>query len=215
MPWDLALVEVALFERASEGRSAEPRDRLIVPTLVGRVQPEIRQVVRVSTDEDGGTRVKVEHVSPADGERAAAAGRKWDRVQFEAQLGRVSLRPEFKELVRSVLALVDRFPDELTASFGTGERGSVTLKRHDKGLLELHGDGRLWWRPRKFAGALGESAAREYGDALLRLFPGTKHMGYPHTTVEDTARQAGALLEAIKSALAASAADASSASSPH
>jgi hypothetical protein len=203
LPWDLALVDVALFERPSEGRRVERRDRLIVPTLVGRVQPEIRQVVRVSTEEDGGTTVKVEHVTPSTGEDAATR-RKWNRALFEEEIGRAALRPEFKELVRSIMALVDRSEGELTASFGTGERGSVTLKRHDKGLLELHADGRLWWRPRKFARALGASPARDYGDALLRLFPDTRGVEvHPHSTVEQAARQAGAVLEAIRSALAA------------
>ncbi len=203
LPWDLALVDVALFERASRGRSAEPPDRLLVPTLVGRVQPEIRQVVRVSTDEDGETTVKVEHVTPSTAGDGTSR-RKWDRTLFEAQIGRAPLRPEFKELVRSILTLVDRSSGALTATFGTGDRGSVTLKRHDKGLLELHADGRLWWRPRKFAGALGESVAKDYGDALLRLFPEARAMGvHPHATVETSARQAAALLEAIKTVLAA------------
>jgi hypothetical protein len=216
LPWDLALVDVALFERAVDGRTAEPPDRLIVPTLVGRVQPEIRQVVRVSVDDVGDTRVKVEHVPPVTGSEGAAR-RKWDRAQFEEQIRRAPLRPEFKDLVRSVLTLIDRSQGELTASFGTGDRGSVTLKRHDKGLVELHADGRVWWRPRKFPGALGPSAARDYGDALLRLFPDARGMGiHPHTTVDESARQAGALMEAIKSALTAASTDeASSASSPH
>jgi hypothetical protein len=147
--------------------------------------------------------------------REGRTRRKWDRAQFEQHLARASLRPEFKDLVSSILALVDRCPHELTASFGTGDRGSVTLKRHGKGLLELHGDGRLWWRPRKFPGALGASAPN-YTDALLRLFPATRDMGYPHTTVEETSRQAVALLEVMKSALsAASTAEASSAPSRH
>jgi hypothetical protein len=204
LPWDLALVDVALFERTGDSQGADGRDRLVVPTLVGRVQPEIRQVVRVSTDEDGGTRVKVEHVPPPSAE--SASRRRWDRAQFEEHVRRTPLRPEFKDLVRAILVLVDRSPDDLTASFGTGERGSLILKRHEKGLLELHGDGRLWWRPRKFARALGESSARHYREALLRLFPGTADMEYPHTTVEETARQASALLETIKSAIAAASA---------
>jgi hypothetical protein len=190
-PWDLALVEIALFQRGT----GAARERLLVPSLVGVVEHQTRQVVRVSVDEETGrTNVTVQiERSPENGAR-----HRWNREEFMQALEQRPLAPQFKELARGVIALIDDSNGELMASWGTGLKGSVTAKRNDSGLLEIHLNGNIGYRPQKFVAALGGPAAREYESELAKIFPRARDMDYPWTSPEEAARGAPRVLELLQ-----------------
>ena len=126
----MALVEIALFERTA-GRA---RERLIVPSLVGVVEHQTRQVVRVRVDDQNGEDPCDDGASgsPARNGRAPSL----DSRRVHAGAGTAPARPGFKELARGVIALIDDSKGELRASWGTGQSGSVTAKRNGNGLIE-------------------------------------------------------------------------------
>ena len=191
-PWDLALVEIALFERAA----GSTRERLLVPSLVGVVEHQTRQVVRVRVDEaTDRTHVTLEKMgAPGYG----AGRRRWTHEEFMQALDERALDSGFKKLAREVIALIDESKGEFRASLGTGQSGSVTAKRNDNGIIEIHLSGNIGYRPRKFAAALGERAARDYENELGKIFPRAQDMEYPWTSPQEAARGAPALLELLK-----------------
>jgi hypothetical protein len=190
-PWDLALVEIALFERTAGGAG----ERLLVPSLVGVVEHQTRHVVRVRVDEDTTkTHVTVETVRMA-GE--GGGRRRWTREEFLQELDKRPLAPEFKELARGLITLIDESNGEWRPSWGTGQSGSVTAKRENGGIIEIHLTGNIGFRPRKFRTALGDQGAMEYENELRRMFPRAAEMEYPWTNPEEAARGARALLELL------------------
>ena len=108
------------------------------------------------------------------------------------------LTREFKELASGVIRLIDESNGEFRTSWGTGRSGSVTAKRNDSGLIEIHLSGNIGYRPKKFAAALGERAAGEYETELGKIFPRARDMEYPWSSPEEAARGAHALLELLK-----------------
>ena len=171
MSWELAHVELSIYERQSAG---EPR-YLMVPHLRGVLVPEERHVVRVVVE--GGEKAKVimERTTSGDGGRTR---QKWSEEQFAEELERAPLEKPFRAFGGELLQLPQEFPS-VQVSWGTGKTGSATLKRNGYGLIEFYLNGLIRFRKENFALALGEDSGREYLNSLKALFPREMDMGYP------------------------------------
>jgi hypothetical protein len=187
--WELALIELALYRGDS--------DYVIIPTLRNMVATETRNVVRVHIPTDGGKpQVKLERIAP---EPSRQRGRRppWSEREFFEKLNEVDLSQSFKSMANSIRALANRDNSRLTLSGGTGETGSMTLKRESQGLVELYLDGTLRFRPGKFEGALGPRAA-DYLTDLRRLFPEPMKADYPLIRAPQAAAGAAELTSIIE-----------------
>lgn len=191
--WDLALVEVAVFEAAG---SVAPK-YLLVPHLRGLVVPELRQVVKVVVEEGKGARVILERQSP---ELASASRQKWTEDRFFTELERSSLGAAMKDLARGMKKLSEKHAGT-ELSWGTGKTGSVTLKRNGAGLLEFYISGNIAVRPYKFETALGSVAAEEYRKGLDQLFPGAMKTDYPQMKGLQSADKVKSLVSLLDSVL--------------
>jgi hypothetical protein len=185
-PWELAMVELALFK----GRSTLGGGLFLVPSLVGAVKAEVRQVVRVQVDQaTDRPKVRIERVDSEQGE----GRQKWSRERFVSELERSAPSPQFKDFATRFLALIES-SSELSPSWGTGQTGSLTAKKNDHGLLEVFLDGRVRFRTPKFRGALGDAGADSYANELVRLFPETKGQVYGRVLPDDVVGAADHLL---------------------
>ena len=130
--WELALVDLTLYERTSGDGPA----CIIVPNLRGMLLTETRNVVRVDVGADGERlKVKIERVPPAP--VGSSSRQRWTEDRFFTELNKApTLATSFKALATRIRELVTRDPDRLSLSWGTGQTGSMTLKRDDQGLVE-------------------------------------------------------------------------------
>ena len=64
----------------------------------------------------------------------------------------------------------------------------MVVKRHDGGLIEVYGSGKIKFRPQKFTRALGKKAAAEYRRGLEQVVPTAMRMDYPRVPVEEAAK---------------------------
>jgi hypothetical protein len=194
--WDLALIDVALYRPVDASDSY-----VVVPHLRNLVQAEPRHVVRVVVEgETPSARIEVERITPEEG---APARHKWDESQFFRYLKDAG-PPAICQFASELRELARRYPKSVRLSWGTGKHGSMTLKRHNGALIEIHGQGYIRFRPDKFAKALGEAAAQEYRRALEELVPEAIAMNYPRVTIDQAAKVAPALFELIRRTLEAS-----------
>lgn len=162
--WKLALVDLALFLPC--GQDGPP---LVVPVLRSAVTVEARQVVRVIVQ---GATPATKIIQERQETTSLTPGRQaWDQERFFATLEGSSAPPAVKELATRVRDLVERSEGTLSLDWGTGQNGSMTLKRNGGGLIEIYVSGKLGCRPRKFERALGAKAAAQYLSGLEILLP--------------------------------------------
>jgi hypothetical protein len=165
-PWDLVLVEVAVFQSMAE--SAELK-HLLVPHLRGMLVADRRQVVTVKV-EGGGPRVTVENFAPV------AIGRtpKWTEAQFFAAVAHAP--SQLADFMTKIQQLCREYP-ELGFDFGASKEGSLLLRKNDASVLtfSLGGGGYLSFRTRNDAGednfvkAFGEEWGHFYRRGLEKL----------------------------------------------
>jgi hypothetical protein len=193
--WDLALVDLAVY-RPPHGA---PGQYFIVPNVRNLVESEPRQVVRVVVQgENPRARVEVERV----GNDEATSGRqKWDETRFFENLGAGTAPRPVRDLATKLRELASRFPDSVTLAWGTGRDGSMVLKRNDGGLIEVYGSGKIKFRPRKFARALGEVGGNAYRNGLSQIVPDAMRMDYPRVAPGEAAKAAPALFDMVRKAL--------------
>lgn len=191
--WSLALVELAVFSKKD---GFDGPQHLLVPHLRGVVVPEQRQVVKVVV-EGAKTRVTVERLAPTQG---IGSREKWSEGRFFSMLEASSISTAFKNFGGSLRELREQFP-AVELSWGTGKRGSATLKRNGQGLVEFYLDARLMFRKEKFPLALGEQAGQEYLEGLQQLFPEQMRMPYPNVPTMVAEPRLGELLALLKSVL--------------
>ena len=191
--WKLALVDLALFRHSSQ--DGPP---LVVPVLRGAVTVEARQVVRVIVQ--GETPV-TKIIQEREDLTSRAPGRQtWDEERFFATLAASAAPASVKDLAGRVRDLADQANGDLALEWGTGQNGSMTLKRNGGGLIELYVSGKLACRPRKFERALGAKAAAQYLSGLQVLLPEDMKAGYPRVEPRKAAQVAerlGDLLEQV------------------
>ena len=77
----------------------------------------------------------------------------------------------------------------------------MVLKRHEGGLIEVHGSGKIKFRPAKFSRALGEELGDEYRRRLERIVPAAMKMEYPSVPADQAAKLAPSLLELVREML--------------
>jgi hypothetical protein len=167
--WELALVEVAVFERVG---SAEGPKHLLIPHLRGGIETELRQIVKVEVAQGDKNRVVVERAAP--GESGGSVREKWTEDRFFAALDGGSLHPAYKAFGHGVRALREECPGTVLV-WGTGRSGSVTVKRNGHGLVEFYLSGYLGFRTERPPLALGEAAGAAYVAGLRKLFPDQKN----------------------------------------
>jgi len=155
--WDLALVEVAVFqEPGKSGRG------LLVPHMSAAVAVEERQVFHVQIDENR-TRVSVERMPGA----VSVNRGKWDEESFFTAVAGAAPR------LRGFVEELKRFREiysGITFEFGRAKDGSLILKKNGSNILEFYpgGGGYIRFRPNNeagednFANAFGEEMGKAY-----------------------------------------------------
>jgi hypothetical protein len=196
--WDLALVEVAVFQQKSD---AGTNECLLVPHLSGAVAVEERKVVHVVIDEKR-TKVEVEQIAgPVTVNR-----QKWDEERFFAEAERAA--PLLREFASKLRHLRDRYKSDVTFDFGTSKGGSVSLKKKGNSILEFNlNDGErgfIRFRRDKIAAALGEDADH-YLTTLNNLFPGPMEQAFPLVYLDSNA--SARVLSLLEEALGRSASE--------
>lgn len=193
--WDLALVDLALYRP----RHGAPGKYVIVSNVRNLVESEPRQVVRVVVQgENPSARVEVERVV---GDEVEPGRQKWDEKRFFENLEGGEAPQQVRDLATNVRELASRFPESVTLAWGTGKDGSMVVKRHGGGLIEVYGSGKVKFRPKIFTRALGEAGGSEYRNALQEIIPGAMRMNYPRVPPSEAARVAGALFDLLRKAL--------------
>lgn len=193
--WDLALVDVALYRDASV-RSAK---YVVVPHLRNLIESEARQVVRVIVEgEKPSAIIQVERIT---GDELTSTRQVWDEHRFLENLDTQKAPRAVRDLASRLIEIVKRSPDSVTVAWGRGKLGSMTVKRHGGGLIEIYVSGLVCFRPSKFARALGDDIGAEYRHGLEKLVPGAMRMQYPQVPPAEAARVAPALCELVERVL--------------
>jgi hypothetical protein len=158
--WNLALVEVAVFEQVTDSGT---KSHLLVPHIRGTIVPIRRQVVTIEIRGDK-TRVEVSPATPAATEEG------WNEDKYFAKVQGVAapLR-QFSEDLR-------RFPNEypnVNLAFGRGKTPTLTLRKAGRGIVSLYLDssGSLTFYKPSFSRAFGEDLGMLYEKRLEALFP--------------------------------------------
>jgi hypothetical protein len=173
--WDLALVEVAVFQREPD---PERQEHLLVPHLRGVLVAERRQVVRVEVKGDE-TRVTVEPTAPV-----AVSRPKWTEEQFFAAAEHAPAH--LRDFANELRSLRGHYTG-ITFRFGTAKDGSLVFEKEGTSILEflLGYSGSIRFRPKNEAGednfvkALGEKIGQHYRKRLEEIFPRSMKMNYP------------------------------------
>jgi len=193
--WDLALVDVAIYE----SKATPPGDHLLVSCLRGALVSEARQTVRVEIAGDK-TRVSFD-TEPDSGDDCTSSRQRWnEKLYFESLSGR-GASPEVRKLAKDLHELGALFPGSVTFNWGTGKKGTMVLKRNGGGLIEVRASGKLRFRPTKFVRALGEAGAVEYQHGLEKLAPSAMSMAYPLVPEGEAARIAASVYKLLREAL--------------
>lgn len=171
--WELALVEVAVFE--NQGSEPGPR-HLLVPHIRGAIQVELRQVVKVKVEGDR-SKITMERVEP----ETTASGIQWTQQEFvDAVLANPDMKPA-KSLALGLAGLAQGRP-KVTVQLGRGKTPSALLKRNGCTLVEVYaGQGQIVF-PKEPAGlekALGGVAAARWVAGLSALLPTQLSMTRP------------------------------------
>jgi hypothetical protein len=193
--WDLALIDVALYRPLRDA----PGGHVIVPHLRNLVASEPRQVVRVIVEgETPSARVEIERITV---DEVTPARQKWDEKRFFENLGAEKAPAQVRELASKLRELARRFPESIKLAWGTGKEGSMVVKRQDGGLIEVHGSGKIRFRPQKFARALGEDAGEEYRRSREQIIPEAMRMEYPRVPADQAVKVAPALFNLVHQTL--------------
>jgi len=193
--WDLALIDIALYRPANDA----PGAYVIVPHLRNLIESEPRQVVRVIVEgEKPSARVEIERITA---DESTPARQKWDEKRFFDNLEAENAPAPVQELASKLRELAYRFPESVKLSWGTGKIGSMVVKRHDGGLIEVYGTGKIRFRPKKFTRALGEELGNDYHCGLKQILPEAMGMHYPLVSADQASKAAPALFNLIQQAL--------------
>lgn len=193
--WDLALVDVAIYE----SKSVPAGNHLLVSSIRGTLVSEARQTVRVEIVGDK-TRVSFD-AEPEIGDDSTSARQRWnEKLYFESLTGRGASK-EVQKLAKDLHDLGALYPGSVTFNWGTGKKGTMVLKRNGGGLIEVRASGRLRFRPNKFGRALGEEGAGEYRRGLEKLAPSAMAMAYPLVPEVEAAKIASSVYNLLKVAL--------------
>lgn len=187
--WDLALVEVAIYERQDE---SDHRQHLLVPHLAGVIAVDERRTFRVVVDENR-TTVKVEQLAGT----AGMIRQKWNEERFfaEAERSAEPLRHFADELRR----LRQSYPG-ITFDYGSSKAGSLIFRKDGSNILEFNisAGGFVRFRPTYFDAALGPECAEYYRRSLESIFPRSMKMKIPLAYFEsDGAASVLPLLEVV------------------
>jgi len=192
-PWDLVLIDLALFRHKDASMSW-----LIVPCVRGLVVAEVRQVVKVVVEgESPKARVEVVRYEAEDEERPAR--QRWNETQFFEQLKSRRVPQEIMDLALDLRDLASAYPESASLVWGTGRTGSMVFKRAGHGLVELYGSGQLRFRTGRFERGLGDEVGGDYLRTISELFPEGVQAKY--VPAENTARNARALFGALSRAM--------------
>lgn len=105
--WDLAMIDLNVY------REVGTKELLMVPELLGNVQADVRQVVRVKVEgENPRARIVVEHVS----ESTASTERSANLVSVDAFLAEVAQKAPLR--MQKIKAIMDAFVQQSAASSG-------------------------------------------------------------------------------------------------
>jgi hypothetical protein len=74
----------------------------------------------------------------------------------------------------------------------------MTVKRHNWGLIEVYGSGKLKFRLPFFTRALGEEVGEAYRRALEQLIPAATRMEHPRVPADEAAKVAPELYDLIQ-----------------
>ena len=188
--WDLALIDLALYRPIEESNSY-----VVVPHLRNLIQSEPRQVVRVVVEgEEPSAKIEVERITT---DERTSARQKWNEDRFFRYLEAGTAPQPVRELAFQLRDLARHYGESVSLSWGTGKNGSMVVKRHNGGLIEVYGSGEIRFRPYKFLGALGEDRANEYRRGLQELIPEAMKMRYPSLSSGQAEQVAPALLSLI------------------
>jgi hypothetical protein len=179
-PWDLAMMDLALYQ-ADE--SNNETGFLIVPTLRQAYISTPRHVVRVIVEgESPKAKVEIERSSAISSkDRKQQRGQEsWNAEKFFSQLNAGDCTDEWKKFGERLYSLSEKLPS-IDISFGTGKKGSITLKRNGKGIIEFYTRDTIRFRPGKFKLALGAKLGKYYEDELKKTFPEQfLNLNYPY-----------------------------------
>jgi hypothetical protein len=198
--WDLALVELSVFEKQTD---SGPKQFLLVPHLVGGIAVEQRQVLLVRIEEN---RTQVEVQEPKGGSVVLNRANEWDEERFFAAAERAAV--PLRDFARQLRRLRDSYAG-VTFGFGSGKEGSLIFQKNSTNIMEfyLRSLGYIRFRPSNaaeednFARALGEQLGGRYLERLQSLFPRGMAMVYPFVTFKtDGAAKVLDLLEEVLNA---------------
>lgn len=141
--WDLAMIDLNVYREVDAG------SLLVVPELLGTVQADVRQVVRVKVEgENPKAKVVVEHLSEGDGVSTHSRGGLASVDAFLEEAGRTApqIATEIERLVRSFEAACSRAPGRVRMELKVG---SMNLYRvggegGQQRFLTIKTDGRVF-----------------------------------------------------------------------
>ena len=200
--WDLALVELSIFEQQID---SGPKQFLLVPHLVGGIAVEQRQVLLVRI-EDNRTQVEIEE--PKGGSIVVNRSNKWDEERFFAAAERAPA-PLFN-FATELGRLRDSYVG-VSFDFGAAKDGSLIFKKNGSNVMEFYlgNGGYIRFRSSNddgegnFVNALGEQLGGRYRERLQSMFPRGMAMGYPLVNFKtDGAARVLKLLEEVLEASA-------------
>jgi hypothetical protein len=190
-PWDLALVDLALFARPG----ARDEDELLcVPNIVGGVRCESRHVVQVRVENRADkAAVTVELSEPVAVEQTA---RGWDLATFREAFDRLATDPAYK---RAALALVDdaaRIPGLIRGA--RQSKWPVAVFEQAESLLLTIGRNAIWiYGCDRLVRCFGEELGERRWAEVRALFPAIPDRK-PYFAVKADDPQVGAVIEMVR-----------------
>jgi hypothetical protein len=159
--WDLALVEIAVFEPLAEsGQKAH----LLVPHIRGTIVPVSRQIVTIDIKGDR-TRIEATPGTPA------AIGEGWDEGKFFKEVQPSTAPSPLRKFAEELRRLPQEYPN-VSLAFGRGKEATLTLRKEGKGIVSLYmNSNSLTFNKPSFSQALGEQWGDYYERKLEVLFP--------------------------------------------
>jgi hypothetical protein len=196
LEWDLALVEVSIFEQKTSQKS----EYLLAPHLNRGVKVEPRYIVHVHIDDE---RTDVDVKEENSGTVTVTALR-WNRDKFFAEAQR-GARPSLLHFANGLQELINKHP-AVSFDFGRGKMPTLIMRKGQESLLILRLDGFLGFTLPALPRALGEECAAYYRRKLEGLFPVAMKMAWPSVKLspETEERDLAALLQVLEEVLAKS-----------
>jgi hypothetical protein len=170
LDWDLALVEVSVFEQKAHSERSE---YLLVPHLSGALLVEPRYVVHVHIDEK---RTDVDIKEQASG-AIIVNRRQWNEEKFFAKAQRDARAP-LLHFANGLQTLISKHPD-VRFDFGRGKTPTLILRKGEESILIFRLDGFLGFTLSALPRALGEECGAYYRKELGALFPAAMKMAWP------------------------------------